>query len=177
MAMERDAVVQVLLRERVRITTVASAIVRDVHSADDVFQQVVLSALQGPKDFQDAGHVIAWAVRAARHRATDLARKRQLVSLPEQVLDLLEAQWADPLMAGWSDRAEALHHCMGRLAPTARELLQMRYVDGLTAVVIADRLRRTSDAVYQTLSRIHRTLRDCVEQELRRADQPAGGCA
>jgi RNA polymerase sigma-70 factor, ECF subfamily len=49
----------------------------------------------------------------------------------------------------------------------------MRYVDGLTAVAIAGRLKRSADAVYQTLSRTHRALRNCVEQQLSRIDQPA----
>jgi RNA polymerase sigma-70 factor, ECF subfamily len=173
MAMERETIVQLLLRERLRLTAVASAIVRDVHAADDVFQQVVLAALQAPTEFQDPGHVLAWSIRAARHRAIDLAQTRKLLPLSEDVLDLLEAEWADPAPGAWSDRAEALHHCMGRLAGPARELLKMRYTDGLTAVSIARKLRRTADAVYQTLSRIHRALRDCVERELGRVEKPA----
>ena len=70
---------------------------------------------------------------------------------------------------------EALHHCVGRLAAPARELLQMKYAEGLTAVVIADKLCRTPDAVYQSLSRIHRALRECVERELVRLDSPLRG--
>ena len=46
MGMERDAIVQLLLHERVRLTASAAVIARDVHAADDIFQQVVLAALQ-----------------------------------------------------------------------------------------------------------------------------------
>jgi len=42
----------------------------------------------------------------------------------------------------------------------------MKYDDGLTAVVIAERLRRSADAVYQNLSRLHRALRDCIERKI-----------
>jgi RNA polymerase sigma-70 factor (ECF subfamily) len=175
MTLKMDEVVQVLLRERLRVTAVAAAIARDVHAADDVFQQVVLAALEGRGRFRDPDHVLAWALRAARHRAIDLAHRRRLVSLPEEVLDQLEAQWADPAPVGWSDRLEALHHCVGRLAAPARELLQMKYAEGLTAAVIAGQLRRTPDAIYQSLSRIHRSLRECVERELVRLANPARG--
>jgi hypothetical protein len=41
--------------------------------------------------------------------------------------------------------------------------------------VIAGRLRRTQDAIYQTLSRIHRALRVCVERECVRIDAPITG--
>ena len=175
MGLERDAIVQVLLRERVRLTASAAAIARDVHAADDIYQQVVLAALQHADQLRDARHVVAWALRAARHRALDLAHRRRLVPLPDEVLDLMEADWADPDPGGWSDRAEALHRCLGRVADPAREVLRLRYADGLSAVAIACKLRRTADAVYQMLSRTHRALRKCVERELARVDQPAEG--
>ena len=175
MAMDRDAIVQILLRERVRLTACAAAVARDVHAADDIYQQVVLAALQHADQLQDARHVLAWALRAARHRAIDLAHRRRLVALPDEVLDLMEADWADPDPGAWSDRAEALHRCLGRVADPAREVLRLRYAEGLSAVAIAGKLRRTADAVYQMLSRTHRALRKCVERELSHVDQPAGG--
>lgn len=173
MTMKADEVVQILLRERLRVAAVAVAIVRDVHAADDIFQQVVLSALESLAKFREPGHVLAWAIRAARHRAIDLAQRRQVRCLPDQVLDLLEARWADPAARGWSDQMEALHRCIARLAGPARELLQMRYVGGLSASVISADLRRTTDAIYQSLSRIHRWLRKCVERELIDWEHPA----
>ena len=175
MAMDRDAIVQVLLRERVRLTASATAIARDVHAADDIYQQVVLAALQHADQLRDGRHVLAWALRAARHRAIDLAHRRRLVALPDEVLDLMEADWADPDPGPWSDRAEALHRCLGRVADPAREVLRLRYAEGLSAVAIAGKLRRTADAVYQMLSRTHRALRKCVERELGAVDQPAEG--
>jgi RNA polymerase sigma-70 factor (ECF subfamily) len=173
MGLGRDSIVQVLLRERVRMMASATALVRDVHAADDIFQQVVLAALQAEETFRDRDHVVAWALRAARHRALDLASRRRLTPLPDDVLDQMEADWTAP--GDWSDQAEALHRCLARLAGPAREMLRMRYADGLTAVAIAERLRRTADAVYQTLSRAHRALRRCVEHEIGRVDQPAEG--
>ena len=164
--LEPDTIVQVLLRERLRVTALAAVVVRDVHAADDIFQQVVLAALEAGPHFRDADHVLAWSFRVARHRALDLARGRRLRSLPDEVLDLLESRWADPALAVNTDRGEALHRCLGRLGPPARELLQLKYADGLSASAIADRQQRTAAAVYQKLCRIHRALRDCVEQEL-----------
>ncbi len=65
----------------------------------------------------------------------------------------------NPADSTWSDRSEPLHHCLNELTPSARQLLQMKYAEGLTALVIAERLRRTTDAIYQSLSRIHHGLR------------------
>ncbi|HEY1186444.1 MAG TPA: sigma-70 family RNA polymerase sigma factor [Gemmata sp.] len=166
MTLESDVVVQVLLRERLRITALAAAVLRDVHTADDIFQQVVLAALEHRVEFRDTGHLLAWALRAARHRAVDVCRSRQIRALPDEVLDLLESPGADPAGGSWSDRVEALHRCLAELTPSARGLLQLRYGEGLPAVDIARQLRRTADAVYQSLSRLHRGLRECVERRL-----------
>jgi RNA polymerase sigma factor (sigma-70 family) len=172
MTLEPDTIVQVLLRERLRVTGLAAAVTRDVHAADDIFQQVVLAALESRAQFRGHNHVLAWALRAARHRAVDFARSRRLRSLPDDVLDLLEARWADPASAATSYRGEALHKCIGRLTTFAQELLQMRYAEGLTVTALAERLRRTVDAIYQTLSRTHRALRVCVERELHEHEAP-----
>jgi RNA polymerase sigma-70 factor (ECF subfamily) len=173
MTLEADAVVQVLLRERLRIAAVATLIVRDVHAADDIFQQVVLSALENRGQLRDGDHLLAWALRAARHRAIDLARKRSLRPLPDDVLDLLESPWIGPAGREVSDQVEALHRCLGKLAEPARDLLRMKYDDGLSTMDIAARMRRTVDAVYQNLSRIHRALRECVRQETARLEAVA----
>src|SRR5688572_7014756 len=113
MEIEPDVIVQVLLRERLRITVLAAVAVWDVNAADDIFQQVVLSALEVAARFRDTDHVLAWSFRAARHRAVDVARSRRLRSLPDEVLDLMESRWIDPAVVANSDRGEALHHCLG----------------------------------------------------------------
>ncbi len=166
MTMKADEVVQILLRWRLRVASVAAAIARDVHAADDIFQQVVLAALEDKEQFKDPEHLLAWAVRAARHRAIDLCRKRKMVSLPDKVLDLLEAEWTSPTSAGWPEKVEALHRCVSRLGTKARELLQLKYADGRSVLFIAKQVGRSPEAIYQALSRIHRALRECVEREL-----------
>jgi DNA-directed RNA polymerase specialized sigma24 family protein len=88
--------------------------------------------------------------------------------LPDEALDQLESDWTSLSSSAWSDRMEALHRCVGRLAAPARGLLQMKYGDGMTAPAIATELGRTLNAVYQGLSRIHRSLRECVTTELDR---------
>lgn len=172
MGLEPDAVVQLLLKDRLQVVAAAVAIVRDVHAADDLFQQVVLSALEHRTQIKDAGHLRAWALRTARHRAIDLARRKQMRPLSTEVLDLFEADWGDPAGVGTPEQVEALRRCVGRLGAPARDLLHMKYFDGLTAVAIAGRMRRTADAVYQSLSRLHRALRDCVEREMARPPVP-----
>jgi RNA polymerase sigma-70 factor len=171
MGLDQNTVVHVLLRERLRISASALSILRDVHAADDVFQQVVLQALQGQEQFREPEHVLAWALRAARHRAIDAVTKRGARCLDEAVLELLEQQWTAARADDTAGRVEALHRCLEKLPPPARRLLQLRYDEGLSCTAVAKQLRRTLDAVYQNLSRVHRQLRHCVERQLQADEQ------
>jgi RNA polymerase sigma-70 factor (ECF subfamily) len=165
MALEADIVVAQLLRHRLRLVASAVAVVRNPHDADDVFQQVVLSALESRSQLRDAEHLLAWALQAVRHRAIDTARRKSLGRLSDRVLELLTAEWGDPAGGVPSDRAEALWACLEKLTPAARTLMKLRYFDAMPVPLIADQMRRTPDAVYQLLSRTHRALRSCVEVE------------
>jgi RNA polymerase sigma-70 factor, ECF subfamily len=167
MSLSIDTAVQVLLRRRLRIVAVAVAIVRDVDAGDDIFQQVVLAALQHMAEIRDEEHLLAWAVRVARQRAVDWARRKQVQTLPAELLDLLESTWGDPAEAGPSDQVEALRRCVGKLEEPARELLRLKYHDGLPTPELASRLHCSADAIYQTLSRVHRLLRHCVHRQLK----------
>ncbi len=165
MGLEADVVVACLLRHRLRLMAVAAGIVRNPHDADDTFQQVVLTALESRGQLNDAEHLLAWAVRAIRHRAIDLARRKMLGVLSGRALDLLEAEWGDPAESAESEQAEILWGCLEKLTPAARTLVKLRYADGMPVPLIADHMNRTTDAVYQLLSRTHRALRTCVEVE------------
>jgi RNA polymerase sigma-70 factor (ECF subfamily) len=165
MGLEADTVVAFLLRHRLRLVAAAAGIVRNPHDSDDVFQQVVLAALEARDQLKDSEHLLAWGVRAIRHRAIDVARRKHLGCLSDRALDLLEAEYADPSGPVPTDQAEALWACLEKLTPAARTLMKLRYFDGLPVPLIADRMGRTTDAVYQLLSRTHRALRSCVEVE------------
>ncbi len=168
MTLQPDKIVQIMLRARLRIAAIATAILRDAHLADDIFQQVVLAALERPQDFQDQQHVLNWAIRAARFRAIDAARQRKIWTLPDAILDRLEARWASSEVqeSDLAEQARVLHHCLNKLSSSERSLLHLRYEEGLTVVAISSRLGRTLNGLYQSLSRIHRALRKCVHREL-----------
>ncbi len=165
MTLSIETAVQVLLRRRLRLVAVAAAIVRDVDAADDIFQQVVLAALQQHEELRDEEHLLAWAVRVTRHRAVDWARRRQVQTLPSDLLDLLQSTWGDPAGVGISDQVEVLNRCISKLGDPARELLRLKYHEGLAMPELVERLQRSADALYQALSRIHRSLRECIERE------------
>lgn len=141
-------------------------ILRRGQSCDDVFQQVVLKALEDTSHFADEKHLLYWAIRLARHRAVDLVRADRRVLLDDSVYELLEAEIAETPSEQIAGRLAALQSCLEQISAVNRQMLRLRYVDGLLCDLIARQLNRSIDAVYQNLSRLHRKLRECIEQRI-----------
>lgn len=161
-------VVKILLADRVRLCASVWAVVRDTHLADDIFQETVLKAIGDPSRFNDARHVSRWAMTAARNLAIDAARHNQRTTaiLQELALQRLDDFWltqSPQQIASWID---ALHDCLGKLPERSRELVRLRYEDGMPGETVAKLLRRSLNSVYKNLSRIHEKLRECVSRTL-----------
>ena len=152
-----------------------TAIVRDPHLADDLFQDVALLAMQRAGRIRDVGHLLLWARKTARFKAMEALRARGggWVCLDDDVLDALEEDWdAAGSHSDGNNADEQIHDlrlCMQRLSARARRILHLRYGEGLTGPELADTLTIGVASVYVALSRIHKALRDCMA---RRAGRP-----
>jgi RNA polymerase sigma-70 factor (ECF subfamily) len=175
MGLDANTLVEFLLKDRVRLTAIVAIILRDVHAADDVFQQVVLTALEHRGQFRDAGHATSWALRTARCRAIDLARRRHATTLNDAALEALDMYWASLSPTHVPARMEALERCLAKLPAKSREMLRLRYESDLTCGQVAARLCRSVEAVYQMLSRLHRRLGECIETEVVRPEKVIAG--
>jgi DNA-directed RNA polymerase specialized sigma24 family protein len=58
-----------------------------------------------------------------------------------------------------------LRRCLGSLSARSRQFVALRYVDRLNGGQIAEKLNVTAHSVYVALGRIHRGLRECIEQQ------------
>ncbi len=65
-----------------------------------------------------------------------------------------------------AERAEALRQCLSRLAPKARQAIDLRYGEACSPPEIAERLSWTVGSVSVALSRAISTLRECVLRKL-----------
>lgn len=166
MGLGTDIIVGFLLRRRLRFVGLANVVVRHHQDADDIFQQVVVAAIEHDSHFVDEDHLHAWAMRTTRNKSIDLAKKKQLKSLSPQVLALIESESADISYETSTDRDVALWSCLGKLTESAKYILKLRYELNLTVAEIATQLERKEEAIYQMLSRSHRALKRCVEIEL-----------
>jgi RNA polymerase sigma-70 factor, ECF subfamily len=141
--------------------------VRDDHLAEDVFQEVAVLAIRRREEIHDPGHFLAWMRLVARNLAFKSLRQRQRsLFLDERLLAALEDQWAEYDRTPASDLMEALRHCLEKLSPYARTLIEHRYVQGISGARLAEAMDRQLNAVYVALSRIHRSLGACIRRRI-----------
>lgn len=170
MKLTEQDILHCLMQARTRLSSAAWLVVRDTHAAEDIFQNVTLKALSGRGAFESEAALLSWAYITARREGIDWLRKhgRESVGLDSELLDLLDRDWQAAGPASGA-RADALADCLANVPESGRELLRLRYFDGFSCNEVAARLGLGLDAVYQRLSRLHRTLRQCVEGKLAQA--------
>ena len=150
--------------QRDRVSAAAWLVVRDAHAAEDIFQNVALTALAKEVTFDSDGALMSWAFITARREGIDWLRRQKNapVSLDETILEVLEAEWADESLGQAEGRSQALRDCLNELPEKSRELLKLRYFDGQRCEEVASLLGAKLDAIYKRCSRLHNSLKDCI---------------
>ena len=168
MAVERNFVIKTLLAERVGLFSYIWSIVGDEHLAEDVFQEVSMLAIDKASEIEQAGALGVWIRRAARNVALQALRKRgrDRHVFDDALLDQLDADWQQADQRDAGESIDALRECLRTLTPRGRQVVKLRYVDGLTGQKLADAMGRSLTAAYIAVSRANRTLAQCVRRRL-----------
>jgi RNA polymerase sigma-70 factor (ECF subfamily) len=143
-----------------RLRYFLAGMVGDDHAADDLLQDVWFEVYRGVARLADPGAFPTWLYRIARHRALAQLRKKRQPLSSLQGIDLAEEGDEDDFSA---EDAERVHAALGRLAPEHREVLLLRFVEGMAYEDIA---RATGCRLGTVRSRIHyakRALRRVLE--------------
>lgn len=142
--------------------------------ADDVLQESASVMLAKMDRFEEGTNFRSWAFTVVKLevRKALAARARRPLSLPEEIYEDLGAlamsETELPTL-----RFKALTVCLEKLQDRARELIRLRYREGMAAAAIADALQRPVEAVYTSLSRIRKMLHECIARVERAEEHPA----
>lgn len=138
------------------------------NDADDLVQEASLILWKKFDDFQPGSNFTAWAFQIIRivvmRRRKQIARERHYFSeeFLNTVADSLEIRPEDD----FDLRYESLSECLKTLSPKMRQLVFDKYFEGKKIIDISKRIRCNVEAVYQQLSRIRKTLRNCVNEKM-----------
>ncbi len=143
------------------------SLVPNLHDADDLFQQTNLFLWREFDRFEEGTNFVSWACAVAYHEvlAWRKTRSRERLVFSDAFLAAVSSQ-LDSSAERIELRSQALVQCVEKLPKHHRELIQLRYGELGRVESIAEKVGRTTEAVYRMLSRIRRALYDCVDQAL-----------
>ena len=174
MEISEQDILRILMQSRGRIEAAVWVVVHDAHVAEDIFQNVVLKALTKEVSFEAEGAVLSWAFITARREGLDWSRRhrKESIGLDVTTLELLEQEWLSEAASHGEARLAALRSCLKGLPEKSSRLLRLRYFEDNNCGEVAKKLGIGLNAIYKRLSRLHQSLKDCIELRL---DESKGG--
>jgi RNA polymerase sigma-70 factor (ECF subfamily) len=137
-------------------------VLRDVSTAEDVFQQVFAEVWRRRLEYDPARSAITtWLFTIARSRALDEQRRRHPRPVdPAALPEAAEPPTHDAAIDRW-----LVADLLGRLPALERELLQMRFYDELSQTEIAARTGLPLGTVKTRMVRALTRLRELMDEE------------
>ncbi|MGB7324864.1 MAG: sigma-70 family RNA polymerase sigma factor [Rubripirellula sp.] len=164
---KREEFAKCWLKAEPSISAYVFAAVAGFHDAEDVVQRIAQELARRFEEYDSDRPFVGWALWIAKSRVIDFYRKQgrnQLVFSNDLLQRLSEtiAEQADSR----DRRREALETCLDGLPEKSRGLLDLRYVDNLSAVEIAESIGSTPGSVRVLLTRARTALAQCVQRRL-----------
>ncbi|TWU56446.1 ECF RNA polymerase sigma factor SigW [Rubripirellula tenax] len=143
--------------------------INDPFEAHDLAQNVFLIAFRKLAKIDATRPIRPWLLGIAANEIRNHRRKRGDIPVGShaEIAQLLEAE-IESGNADWDDGAvfEALDRCLTRLGDRARELLRLRYEEGMDLVEIRSALGGKHSTITMKLHRLREQLRACIERQL-----------
>ena len=168
MAMDRDDILRIILKERVKLLAYLAMFIQDRHVAEDLFQDLSIQACQKADTINDTEHLMGWLRTGAKMLAlNELRRQRnRKVVYSDNLVAKFDQAWSEMEDEHAADTVDALRKCIDSLPEHSRSLLHLRYQQEMGGNAIAKHLNRSRNAVYIALSRIHKSLSQCIKNRL-----------
>ena len=155
------------LKAEPSVSAYVFASITSFHDAEDVIQQIAQALARRFGEYDPGRPFVGWALWIAKSRVIDFYRtqgRNQMVFSDDLLRRLADtiAENAD----GRSRRREALEACLDELPGNSRKLLDLRYVDEMSAAEVAKTIGSTGGSVRVLLSRVRSALADCIDRRI-----------
>jgi RNA polymerase sigma-70 factor, ECF subfamily len=147
------------------------ALVPKQSDAEEILQETNLLIWRKRSQFVQGTSFKAWAFQVAylmvlKYRSNF---QKQVKLFSDGLIEVLAAESVDRSDQSVA-RQRALEHCLGKLHATDNAIITMRYRQSLNVTDIAEKLVRPANSVYQSLSRIRKSLATCILRRLSREE-------
>ena len=163
---DQDAFRQLVEQYQGLVYTLAKRMLNDPQDAEDVSQEVFLSAWKALPTFRMDAKLSTWLYRLTVNAATDQLRRRKKTESTmtlddeEHPVDLPDPTPGPQEQAERSERADRVRTALAQLTENHRRILVLREVNGLNYDEIAEVLELTPGTVKSRLARARRELRE-----------------
>ena len=170
---EQEELLREAFRHQSTLTGFAYSMLRDWQLAEDVVQDALVEANRKWESFDSSKPIFPWVKGIVRLKCLETLRRRRRESLygDTELLDLVEQRVSenvdDDFAARREEQMRALKTCMTKLNKQSLELLFGFYRERRSCDELAERMGRTVNAIYISLTRIRGRLRKCSMQVLR----------
>jgi RNA polymerase sigma-70 factor, ECF subfamily len=160
-----DQIVQLLTGVQQQLTRYVRTLVPNRDDAEEVLQETNLFVWRHADEYELGTNFAAWACKVAHFQVLTY-RKRQARSRLRFSDALIEQLAADTARSAavQPDDVEAFESCVAKLSEQDRELIGLRYEPEATVQSVAEKLGRSTKAVYSALGRIRTWLLECMER-------------
>jgi len=166
-AQQVQLVQKLFIRHSADLRVYLLPLVIDVNVVDDILHSAFLAVTAKAADFHDGTNFVAWARAVVRLELLQFSRQRRRAPqlLSPETIDSLSAE--APLISVDDERLAAIRQCVERLAPRARQAMDLRYSQALPPSEVARRMRLAVASVHVMLSRARTAVQACAERVLR----------
>ncbi len=161
-----EAVQLLFVRHENSIRAFVRSLQPSLPDADDVMQETFLTVSRKAATFQPGTNFVAWACAIARLKVLENFRQKKRANVLSEAAVIALAEDA-PSAQSMNERESALEKCLEQLAPKVRDLLWRRYSRRQSSTEMADAAGMTSTAVRVALTKARKSLRDCINIQLR----------
>jgi RNA polymerase sigma-70 factor (ECF subfamily) len=150
------------------LVSYAYGLLRDRALAEDAVQEAFLVLMEKWASFEPEFGVFPWVRRMVYYKVQELsrARRRERPADDEELRELaaqaIEENFDEEAAEAFEPRLAAYEECVRKLGPEAEDLLVRYYGREESGRKIAGALRRSVNAVWLALSRIRKSLRECI---------------
>lgn len=138
---------------------------RDPDLAEDMTQETFVRVWQALPRYREQGQFRAWLFRIARRLAIDAERHRKARPTVPLLAPQRDAQADDPAhLLEHQQAVEELMEALGRLKPSYREVLVLRFLLDLSVAETAEVLGRSTGAVRVLQHRALHALRNQMQE-------------
>jgi RNA polymerase sigma-70 factor (ECF subfamily) len=150
---DKDALKLLYMRHRDRVYRFVQRLTGSELVADEVLNEVFLSAWRHADTFEGRSQVATWLLSIARFKAMSECRRRTEMPLDNEATMVIEDPSDGPATAAEKrERSDILQKCIAKLTPIHREVINLTYYQGQKIEEVA---RSTGAPVATIKTRLH----------------------